>query len=276
MRTLVIWLAAVGLLLAGGCQDDSTSPGDRFVLTVRAVDGEGLRVPDLELQVMMDSPWYQDGRAAAKANTGIRWDQPVAAPVTVTVLDVAGGLVRTLVADTTAAGPHTVVWDGKDESGVHQASGLYYARLVARDGSGAVVHDQRRPMYMGLMDFRRMTAGVTDAAGEIVLTDKRLFPLLYGQVEMDAVDESGQVMGPFPLVHLMRFYLRDPRYEHVERFDHEVLQSGQTLVLDWMGVDAPVAAGTAFGAAKIDTTNPDIPPPGDRFELHRPYPNPFN
>lgn len=275
MRKFAICLAATILVLAGGCQDDSTSPGENFVLTVRAVDHEGLPVPDLELQVMMDSPWYQDGRAAAKARTEIRWDQPVAAPVTVTVLDVAGGLVRTLLADTTNAGSSIVVWDGKDESGVHQASGLYYARLVARDGSGAVVHDQRRPMYMALMDFRRMTVGVTDAAGEIVLTDKRLFPLLYGQVEMDAVDESGQVMGPFPLAYLMRFYLRDPRYEHVERFDHEVLRSGETLVLDWMGVDAPAATGTAAsGAAKTDTTNPGIP--GNGFQLHRPHPNPFN
>ncbi|MBE0565340.1 MAG: hypothetical protein IH621_05220 [Krumholzibacteria bacterium] len=274
MRVFVICLAAAGLALAGGCQDDSTGPDDRFVLTVRAVDHEGLPVPDLELQVMMDSSWYQDGRAAAKARTEIRWDQPVAAPVTVTVLDVAGGLVRTLFADTVEAGRHGLIWNGEDESGVHQASGLYYARLVARDASGAVVHDQSQPMYMGLMDFRRMTAGVTDAGGEIVLTDKRLFPLLYGQVEMDAVDETGQVMGPFPLVHLMRFYLRDPRYDHVERFDHEVLHSGQALVLDWMGVDAPAAAGPTFAAALTDTTNPE--PPGDGYRLYPPYPNPFN
>ncbi len=52
--------------------------------------------------------------------------------VTLTVHNVNGQLVRTLVSGALPAGPALAVWDGADESGRRVASGVYVARLQAR------------------------------------------------------------------------------------------------------------------------------------------------
>ncbi|MFQ6093312.1 MAG: FlgD immunoglobulin-like domain containing protein [bacterium] len=41
--------------------------------------------------------------------------------------------LRTLVDETTEAGYHSVVWDGKDSFGNDVASGVYFYRLTAGD-----------------------------------------------------------------------------------------------------------------------------------------------
>jgi hypothetical protein len=43
--------------------------------------------------------------------------------------DVSGRLVRTLVNGAMAAGPHTAIWDGRDDQGRGVASGNYFARI---------------------------------------------------------------------------------------------------------------------------------------------------
>ena len=49
------------------------------------------------------------------------------------VFDVTGRLIRTLLDDRVAAGPHEVTWDGRDDAGRGVGSGLYFVRLVTRD-----------------------------------------------------------------------------------------------------------------------------------------------
>lgn len=51
--------------------------------------------------------------------------------VRINVFDVKGRLVRTLVDSNAAAGPHTVLWDGRDRDGRGVASGTYFARMEA-------------------------------------------------------------------------------------------------------------------------------------------------
>ena len=48
-----------------------------------------------------------------------------------TVHDSAGRLVRRLLDGALAAGPHSVRWDGRDESGARVAPGVYFMNLVA-------------------------------------------------------------------------------------------------------------------------------------------------
>jgi len=56
--------------------------------------------------------------------------------VSLDVYDMQGRLVRRLVSDERAAGPHSVVWDGLDGEGRKVGSGVYVARLAA-DGRTA-------------------------------------------------------------------------------------------------------------------------------------------
>jgi hypothetical protein len=65
--------------------------------------------------------------------TTITYDLPRATHVTLRVLDIAGRLVRTLVDDNLPAAQHRAIWDGTDDSGRRQSSGLYYYQLVTDD-----------------------------------------------------------------------------------------------------------------------------------------------
>jgi hypothetical protein len=61
--------------------------------------------------------------------TTIKYDLPESGPVRLSVFDVAGRLVRTLVDESMAQGSHEAVWDGRDSSGREVGSGSYLARL---------------------------------------------------------------------------------------------------------------------------------------------------
>jgi len=270
--SLALSLAA-GLAFLGGCGDDATTPDDSFQLTVVVTDSAGDPVPDLDLVVLMDSPYYQDG-LAAKARVTLGWTQPQVAYDVVTIEDAAGAHLRTVVADSGAVGRHEVSWDGRDDAGAAQVSGLYWVRYRASDFQGNLLFEDRQPMYMALMAFPDGQVGTTDADGRIVLDDKRLFPKLFGDMAMTARNELGEAMGDFPLTSLMRFYLRDSAAGVGQRFDREVTGTGGTLALTWAplkprdtGPD-PAPAGPPLG------TIPVVPPA--EFGLTPPFPNPFN
>ena len=62
------------------------------------------------------------------------FELPAAGLAEVAVCDVAGRVVKILTRATTPAGPHRVEWDGRDESGVPVASGVYYYSLQIAQG----------------------------------------------------------------------------------------------------------------------------------------------
>ena len=63
--------------------------------------------------------------------TAIRFELGEEGWVELTVYDVVGQRVRTLVAKSLQAGVHRVVWDGRDEGGALVSSGVYFYRLRA-------------------------------------------------------------------------------------------------------------------------------------------------
>jgi flagellar hook assembly protein FlgD len=65
--------------------------------------------------------------------TTIRYDLSGGGPVRLTVFDITGALVRTLVDGERPAGIHEATWDGRDEKGREVASGVYFYRLEAGD-----------------------------------------------------------------------------------------------------------------------------------------------
>jgi hypothetical protein len=56
-------------------------------------------------------------------------------PVTLTVYNVAGERVRTVVSEELAAGAHTKTWDGRNDAGVPVSSGVYFYKLVSSNFS---------------------------------------------------------------------------------------------------------------------------------------------
>jgi hypothetical protein len=63
--------------------------------------------------------------------TEIQFTLPQGGDVRLVIFDVRGRLVRTLVSGSLAAGVHAVTWNGRDDGGRAQASGVYLALLEA-------------------------------------------------------------------------------------------------------------------------------------------------
>ena len=63
--------------------------------------------------------------------TTIRFTLPEAMPITLTVYDVMGRQIRTLVQGTVEAGQHEVMWDGRSATGQAVPSGTYFYRVDA-------------------------------------------------------------------------------------------------------------------------------------------------
>ena len=54
-------------------------------------------------------------------------------PVRLTVYDASGGRLRILIDKRRAAGEYSVVWNGRDDAGRRQVSGVYFYRLEVGD-----------------------------------------------------------------------------------------------------------------------------------------------
>ncbi len=65
--------------------------------------------------------------------TSIEFDLPKSAFVTLTIYDILGKKVRTLIYEYLAAGRKVVTWDGRDDNGQLASSGIYFYRLVTDD-----------------------------------------------------------------------------------------------------------------------------------------------
>lgn len=63
--------------------------------------------------------------------TAIRFSTREAGPVRVTIYNVKGQVVRTLVSDNLPAGNHRVIWNGKDANNRSVSSGIYMYRMEA-------------------------------------------------------------------------------------------------------------------------------------------------
>ena len=124
--------------------DRDAVPGETYVYRLVVADGAGERVigtaraiapvPSTSRTVLHPpSPNPVRGRTtiAFEIADDERWGST---PTTLTIHDVSGRVVRSLVCDELPAGPHEVVWDGRDDSGHQVASGCYlYALTTAAE-----------------------------------------------------------------------------------------------------------------------------------------------
>ena len=86
-----------------------------------AAEEAGEEPADFELEANYPNPF--------KASTAIRYSLRAVADVELVLFDVTGRRVATLVDGVQPAGRHTAYWDGRMNSGVEVASGIYIYRL---------------------------------------------------------------------------------------------------------------------------------------------------
>jgi hypothetical protein len=122
--------------------DSTMAPWSTVFYRVAAFDVHGNASPytearggkvrtDTELQTSASYALWQNEPNPAHGSTLIRWSLAEDGPVRLTVYDVAGRAVRTLLARPMARGPHSMLWDAKDDSGRNVAAGTYFYRLEA-------------------------------------------------------------------------------------------------------------------------------------------------
>jgi predicted outer membrane repeat protein len=97
--------------------------------SVKCSSGTGV----VEPEISVPSSFYLGPAVPNPFNpvTTIRFGIPEDHKVRITVHDVAGRLVATLVEDYFAAGDYSAQWNGRNSNGADVASGVYFARLVA-------------------------------------------------------------------------------------------------------------------------------------------------
>ncbi len=70
------------------------------------------------------------------ALTRVRFSIPRSSPLVLRIYGVTGRAVRTLLtSNALGAGPHEVLWDGRDDAGVKVSSGRYLLRIETAEGS---------------------------------------------------------------------------------------------------------------------------------------------
>jgi len=100
-------------------------------LSLFANTGSGVELLTPGGPVSLSPKLYPASPNPFRGSGEIAFDLPKAARVELTVHDLAGRLVRTLLVGETSAGHHSVRWDGKDVLGRSVASGVYLYTLRA-------------------------------------------------------------------------------------------------------------------------------------------------
>jgi len=104
-------------------------PGARYKLMIGSPTGVLDNVISLPKEFALD----QNYPNPFNPSTTIRFALPKDAMVTLKVYDVLGREVRTLVNQRVSAGYQQVIWDGRNETGAHVASGMYIYHISAGD-----------------------------------------------------------------------------------------------------------------------------------------------
>lgn len=99
-------------------------------------DGIDLSYPTVTVAAVATSPGRMHLGGAwpnpFNPRTNISFTLDESQSVELAVYDVSGRLVRLLDAGVRNAGPHTILWDGRDHAGFNVSSGVYLVRLTGR------------------------------------------------------------------------------------------------------------------------------------------------
>lgn len=94
--------------------------------------GEIVQTPDVQAPLVYRTELLAPRPNPFNPRVEIDFTLEKAGTVEIAVFDVRGREIATLLTDERAAGPHSVLWGGRDARGREVASGSYFARLTAK------------------------------------------------------------------------------------------------------------------------------------------------
>lgn len=98
----------------------------RLLGVAGSVDVATTVTPGVELRVFAAPNPFQ-------RNAAIHWTLPEAAEVSLSIFDAQGRRVRDVARGRLSAGPHSLMWDGRDDAGRALGAGIYWMRLQSAD-----------------------------------------------------------------------------------------------------------------------------------------------
>jgi len=113
--------------------DRSAQAGMKYFYKIQDVDRSGVMTlhgpvaAEVALPVRVDLA--QNYPNPFNPVTTISFELPAAADVALTIYNLQGQVVRTLVRGASSAGVHSLIWDARDEAGMAVPTGIYYYRL---------------------------------------------------------------------------------------------------------------------------------------------------
>ena len=135
------WDRLNSALLRGGpvfeYVDESAAAGVVYSYRLGVVDGQGAERLTPAVTATLGAPLRfaierpRPNPSRGNAVLSLTLDRP--ARTRATIVDVAGRRIRTLWARDLPAGPHALVWDGRDDAGRPASSGIYFAVVQAGD-----------------------------------------------------------------------------------------------------------------------------------------------
>lgn len=106
---------------------DNEDPDGDFAVTITVVSTASAGGATAGMRALALAAYPNPFRAAT--SVAFQLDEP--ASVQLTIHDVGGRRVRTLIAARVPAGRHAAMWDGRDDSGLAVPGGTYFARFEA-------------------------------------------------------------------------------------------------------------------------------------------------
>jgi hypothetical protein len=97
--------------------------------------GQQVGIDDVSIQVPLEFSLNQNYPNPFNASTIISFNLNKAGAIDLSIYDILGRKVKTLVSGKMLAGHHEIIWDGKDDSGDKTASGVYLYKLEAEGNS---------------------------------------------------------------------------------------------------------------------------------------------
>lgn len=202
-KIYLIPLLVIASLLLTSCSDDPTRPLSAPI-TGQVLDADGQAVPGAVIMLEYELPQG----LGEKIRTAIRIAVPAAGRVRVWISDpCTRETICVLMDEEAPAGTLTVTWDGRDESGLTVASGVYRFNLEAE---GETTDNDFLLMHGGF-DFDADPASFRPHA---VTNDDGRFSIAQGCLAFGfvstAINESGQEVGTFTVSRNIKLFALHP------------------------------------------------------------------
>ncbi len=270
--------ALFGLVIVSlSCKGSNPSgPDQPFSLQVTVQDLLGHPVSGLRLSGWnkVTAPAPAPGMLKASspnATSAIRFDIPSAADVVLTINDLAGQPIDTLIHQRLPSGAFMYSYHTDQQIGTR----VSWCRIIASD-TGRVLFRDSVALVLFQPDPSIAVLGWTSGNGRFHTDDLTLFPSTLGLPTLIYTEQTPESLGTIKIQDTATFVLTDTALHTSQYYTRLIAKGPNGFFLLWNPAQAsPESRATHPSSREIELTPVPIPIPSE-WKLYQNYPNPFN